>query len=462
MIDKQLQQLNFSAVQIQELKRHRQFIIICDGYDESQFKKNIYDTNLFNQPGQWTAKMIISCRSQYLGSDYCARFQPTGDRYQQPMNSLFQEAVFAPFSKTQIEQYVEQFVQKTPSQAVDPDLPRWTIKDYMDKLNKIPKVVLSEDNLSDIRLTHLGLYDNFIEEWLETNKLRLEASILSTEAHETFEALLDEGFVQEGINFQKDLALLSSSTKEATQCATESVESFIDHPLNQRSIVSELAILLFLAERAELHPLFKSRLFAAVEESKADVKVSQAAANAISILVRAGVRFNGADLREIRIPGADIHGGQFDSANMEGADLSNFNMSTAWLRQANLNETHMGGAQFGELLYLTVGAGVVSCVFSSDGVLLAVSTLGSEIIELARAVQGNDVELGDILTGEARVVLKSQSDEIGHIAYSLDGSLIATASKDTTVRVWSTESGETIHILRGHTVSVTGVAFSPT
>ncbi|KAG0247130.1 hypothetical protein BGZ95_008962, partial [Linnemannia exigua] len=91
--------------------------------------------------------------------------------------------------------------------------------------------------------------------------------------------------------------------------ATKSVDSFLDHPLNQRSIVGEPSILQFLAERSELDPLFKSRLFAAVEESKVDAGVGLAAANAISILVRAGVHFNGADLREIRIPGADIHGG---------------------------------------------------------------------------------------------------------------------------------------------------------
>ncbi|KAG0293087.1 hypothetical protein BGZ96_003359 [Linnemannia gamsii] len=578
MITKQLQQLNFSDVQIQELKQHRQFVVICDGYDESQLKKNIYATNLLNQPGQWTAKMVISCRSQYLGSDYRTRFQPTGDRYQRPIVDLFQEAVIASFSGSQIEQYVEQFVQKALSQAVDPSLLNWTVKDYMDMLNNIPqmielvsnpflltlalkslpRVVLSEENLSDIRLTRIGLYDNFVEEWLETNKLRLEANTLSTEMERTFEALLDEGFVQMGVNFQKDLAtaifqhqggapvveyshvreskswkaiffgldaqatLLRESsplTRSGNKYqflhrsimeylysrvmsdsfgpsqlsehsgfgAIESVESFLDHPLNQRSIVAESFILEFLAERTGLDPLFKSNLFAAVEESKVDVRVSQAAANAISILVRAGVRFNGADLREIKIPKADIYGGQFDSANMEGADLSNVNMSKAWLRQANLKGAQMEGAQFGELPYLNIGELVKRCVFSSDGVLLAVSTENCEIVvyntttwakvadyvgghaiaispttrELARAGQDNDVELSDILTGKTRLILKGHDCEVGHIAYSLDGSLIATASVDATVRVWSTESGNSLHVLGGDAEAFKGVAFSP-
>ncbi|KAG0360315.1 hypothetical protein BGX24_005585, partial [Mortierella sp. AD032] len=227
MIDKQLQQLRlFSEAQIQELRLNREFVVICDGYDESQLKQNLYTTNLLNQPGQWRAKMAISCRSQYLGSDYSARFQPTCDRYQQPTTGLFQEAVIASFSRSQIEQYVEQFVERPPSQAVNPILPSWTVKDYMNMLNKIPKmielvsnpflltlalralpnIVRSGRDLSNICLTRVGLYDSFIEQWLEANKRRLEGNSLSTEAQETLEVLLNEGFVLQGINYQKNLA----------------------------------------------------------------------------------------------------------------------------------------------------------------------------------------------------------------------------------------------------------------
>ncbi|KAG0054827.1 hypothetical protein BGZ89_002548 [Linnemannia elongata] len=182
----------FSDVHTQELKQNRQFIIICDEYDESQLKKNIY--------------------------------------HQLPTVNHFHEAVIASFSRFQIEQYVEQYAeqlaQKAPSPTANPTLPSWTVKDYMDKLNKIPKmielvsnpflltlalrtlprVILSAENLSNIRLTRIGLYDNFIEQWLETNKLRLEVSALPTEAEEAFDALLNDGFVQQGVKFQKDLA----------------------------------------------------------------------------------------------------------------------------------------------------------------------------------------------------------------------------------------------------------------
>ncbi|KAK3830115.1 MAG: hypothetical protein JOS17DRAFT_196917 [Linnemannia elongata] len=110
MIDKQLRRLRFfSDAQIQELRQSRQFIVICDGYDESQLKKNLYTTNLLNQPGQWRAKMIVSCRSQYLGLDYRARFQPTIDPYQKPLAEHFQEAVIASFSRDQIEHSAQDY-----------------------------------------------------------------------------------------------------------------------------------------------------------------------------------------------------------------------------------------------------------------------------------------------------------------------------------------------------------------
>ncbi|KAF9342850.1 hypothetical protein BGX34_007542, partial [Mortierella sp. NVP85] len=63
MIAKHLRRLEFTEPQIRELKMHRKFILICDGYDESQQTHNLYATNLLNEPGEWKAKMIISCRT---------------------------------------------------------------------------------------------------------------------------------------------------------------------------------------------------------------------------------------------------------------------------------------------------------------------------------------------------------------------------------------------------------------
>jgi hypothetical protein len=47
------------------------------------------------------------------------------------------------------------------------------------------------------------------------------------------------------------------------------------------------------------------------------------------------------------------------------------------------------------------------------------------------------------------------------VAFSPDGSRIATASDDCTARIWHTTSGTAPIILSGHTSGVTAVAFSP-
>lgn len=113
----------------------------------------------------------------------------------------------------------------------------------------------------------------------------------------------------------------------------------LDHngPLFTRSLLNEPSIIQFLCERVKQSPTFEKQLRAVVEMSKVETRAATAAANAITILVRARVRFNGADLRGIRIPGADLSG-QF-----QGADLREVNLARTWLRQADFGQARMEG-----------------------------------------------------------------------------------------------------------------------
>ncbi|KAG0270297.1 WD_REPEATS_REGION domain-containing protein, partial [Linnemannia exigua] len=134
LIEKQLQHYDFTAEQIQEMKYHRQFVLICDGYDECQLTVNIYNTNRLNQEGQWRAKMIVSCRSQFLGSIYLDRFAPQlGAHDQRSLLDLFDEAVIAPFSTQQVEEYVTRYVPLEPRP--------WLTEDYMHMLTAVPNLM---------------------------------------------------------------------------------------------------------------------------------------------------------------------------------------------------------------------------------------------------------------------------------------------------------------------------------
>ncbi|KAF9096287.1 hypothetical protein BGX23_011677 [Mortierella sp. AD031] len=528
---------NFSDDQIREFKMHRKFVVICDGYDESKLVVNIHTFNLFNRPGQWDVKLVISCRSQYLSQDYRGRFIPQGGvHYDRLAPDLFQEAVIAPFSREQIHNYVDQYVPLEPR--------TWSTGDYMDKLTTIPNlmdlvknpflltlalealpgVTEGKQDLSTMKITRVQLYDTFVRHWLNVNKRRLEAGVFSKEEHDILDQLLEADFTLLGIEYSMRLAFAifnkqdgnpivqyvhlkdkeswkaeffspdpevrflrdssplarsgrlhrflhrsileyffsctfyDSNTvdKDNTEFALQPPSSstgllgpISDHPLSQRSLMSEPSIIQFLAERVQSNLTFKQQLLNIIELSKTDAQASQAAANAITILVKAGIRFSEADLKGIRVPGSNLSGGEFDSTQLQGADLSNANLTKTWLRKANLSGAMMTGTNFGEWPYVKEEDHILSCAFSSDGKTFLVGLFNWQV----KVYETKNWGLVHTLVGHTHNVNK--------VAISSNGLKIASASDDKTVRLWEARTGQAGHVLSGHEGQVSGVAFSP-
>ena len=156
--------------------------------------------------------MVVSCRSEYIGLDYRDRFQPSNDITQ------FQEAVIAPFSRAQVNDYLAKYVITKA--------PLWTTKQYMEVLDQIPslqelvknpflltlslevlpRLVDPDNNLTATRVTRVTLYDEFVVLWLEQGKKRIGNKDLNPQARAEFDRLTDEGFTQNGISFLKDMA----------------------------------------------------------------------------------------------------------------------------------------------------------------------------------------------------------------------------------------------------------------
>jgi len=597
MIAKQLRRLEFTEPEIRELKFHRKFILICEGYDESQQTHNLYTSNQFNQPGEWDVKMIISCRSEYLASDYRYRFKPI-DRNKPSDSSLFQEAVITPFSIAQIQDYITQYVSLYQ--------PLWQADDYRMAFNLNPSLevmgrnpflisllleVLPEmidlgQGTSNTHITRVALYEKFIDYWLERSKRRLGEKNLSPQARAALDRLVDEGFTWNGIDYLKKLsvaiykeqhgqpivsysrykdesswkaeffsrdeekqilrescpmirsgnqhrfihrsllefglslavfdprdrkeriALQSALKRRGSTSSALSLEiddnelveqtiSNIDQvpdlnsPLAWRNFVKEPSLLQFLEERVRQEPVFKQQLFNFIEFSKKDKRWRIAAANAITILIRAGEQFNGEDLQGIRIPGADLSNGMFDSVQLQGADLRNVKLYNVWLRHANLSGAQMAGTHLDELSYFLEESEVRSCAFSTTGDWLAVGlSNGSisvyetshwdkteplnghngEVTSIAYSLKGDQlasssvdqtVRLWDVATGQCRFIFKDHSDQVNSVAYSPQGNLIASASDDRTVKLWNPEGGACSQILEGHDREVTCAMFSP-
>ncbi|KAG0041642.1 hypothetical protein BGZ83_001517, partial [Gryganskiella cystojenkinii] len=555
LIAKHLRKAEFTEPQIRELKDYRKFILICDGYDESQQTHNLYTSNQLNLEQGWSAQMIISCRTEYLGVDFQDRFQPA-DRSSQEQAAF--QAIIAPFSMDQIQDYIGQYVSVTR--------PLWEVKDYLKALDQIPslrelvknpfmltlalevlpRMVGAERSFSGVRVTRVALYDQFVEQWLEQGKKRLvEKKDLSYQEKKVFESLSDDGFAQNGVAFLKALAVaiykeqagnpvveyspfrdqtswkndffsreedkqqllreacpltrsgnqyrfihkslleyclaravFEPRNTESVRCSTSthdlprrgsvhSVMSFenqddrvepavpiehalLDSPLAGRIFVGEPSILHFLVERVQQEPLFKQQLLAMIELSKFDKKARKAAANAITILVRAGVRFNGANLKDVQIPGADLSGGQFDSAQLQGADLRKVNLRSIWMRQANLSDARMSGVQFGEWPYLKEYSSVYSCTYSSVGRRCAVG------------LDNGTINVYDTTTSWVKIhTVHGHTDRVYSVAYSPSSQQIASGSSDKTVRLWNAQTGAPGPILSGHTGIVYSVTYSP-
>ena len=60
-----------------------------------------------------------------------------------------------------------------------------------------------------------------------------------------------------------------------------------------------------------------------------------------------------------------------------------------------------------------------------------------------------------------KLALEGHRDDVLAVAFSPDGRTLASGSRDKTVRLWDTDTGEHLQTLEGHTNGVTCVAFSP-
>ena len=101
-----------------------------------------------------------------------------------------------------------------------------------------------------------------------------------------------------------------------------------------------------------------------------------------------------------------------------------------------------------ELLVLAGHEGLVlSVAFSPDGTRLATGSFD------------NTARLWDASTGKELAVLKGHESDVMSVAFRPDGTRLATGSQDNTARLWDASTGKELAVLKGHESYVLSVAF---
>ena len=95
-------------------------------------------------------------------------------------------------------------------------------------------------------------------------------------------------------------------------------------------------------------------------------------------------------------------------------------------------------------------SGVVDIAYSPNGK------------KIATASSDSTAKIWDATTGKELLTLTGHSAELRPVTFSPDGKFLATGSGDNTAKVWDVETGDAILTLPGSEGGVYGVAFSST
>ena len=94
---------------------------------------------------------------------------------------------------------------------------------------------------------------------------------------------------------------------------------------------------------------------------------------------------------------------------------------------------------------------------------VAVPSPTSDLVAISPHIQARDqsLKIWNTVTGQPVATLAGHTGAVHDIAFSADGTRLATAGGDGTIRIWDPESGAHLLTLDGHIGAIVSVAFNP-
>ena len=166
------------------------------------------------------------------------------------------------------------------------------------------------------------------------------------------------------------------------------------------------------------------------------------------------------DLSGVVLNGANLTDSRFDRIDLRGADLTRADLTRALITRSDLRDADLTDS-------VLVGTILRSCRIHGARTATPTTHRAQALLCEPAGIPDDPGWLrGPLSTGSVAdkgrlVALTGHAGAVWSVAYQPDGTRLATAGVDGTVRIWDTGTGEQLHALTGHTGAVWSVAYQP-
>ena len=136
------------------------------------------------------------------------------------------------------------------------------------------------------------------------------------------------------------------------------------------------------------------------------------------------------------------------SIDLSGYDFSGLTVWQAYLPDMILHRVNFANADLTKSVFTQTWGDVLAAVFSPDSQVLATAI-------------DQTICLWQVADGRQLAIYHGHQGWVQSLAFSPDGTTLASGSHDHTIRLWNRQTGQCLKTLRGHTGGVQTLAFSP-